>query len=67
MPKEYESKYWRKTHEEITYNLEECACTKCGKWFMVDYAHLPSVEIDGDYDFVKITCPYCGNYHYEHL
>lgn len=67
MAQEIRSKYQQKTLEERTYNLEECTCSKCGHWFMVDYAYLTYEEIDGDEDYARITCPYCGKTHYEHV
>ena len=64
---EIRSKYQKKTFEEITYELEECQCTNCGRPFMADYRYFKYVERDGDYDFAKIFCPYCGKSHLEHV
>lgn len=65
--KEIRSSYQKKNYEVIKYYLSETSCPKCGRPFMVDFSYLKSVEIDGDYDFVRIICPYCGKKHYEHL
>lgn len=65
--KEIRSSYQKKNYEERTYFLDETACPKCSLPFMVDFTYLKLKEIDGDYDYAQIICPYCGTKHYEHL
>lgn len=64
---EIRSKYQVKNYEEKEFNLWETSCIKCEKPFAIDYAECKSAERDGDYDFVRIFCPYCGHKQYEHL
>lgn len=55
------SKYQKKTLQEITYNLTETQCRKCGHWFMIDTDFCKPAPTDDYDDYVKIYCPYCGN------
>lgn len=67
MPKEIKSKYQKKVYEEKEYFLDETTCPNCNVPFMIDYRYLKLFELDGDFDYATITCPYCGKKHYEHL
>ena len=67
MTTEIRSKYQRKTLEEITFELDEINCPYCKRQFMADFRYFKYAELDGDYDFAKIFCPYCGKSHLEHV
>ena len=65
--KEIRGKYQHKNYEEVTYELEEITCRHCGVPFMIDYAYLPTRELEDQADlFYKITCPYCGKITLKH-
>ena len=63
MERQIISKYQKKNFEEITYELSEYTCLKCDRPFMADERYFPVTD-DGqelNYDFIRITCPYCGH------
>ena len=66
MLKEIKSKYQKKNYEEVEYCLYEEMCPKCCVPFMIDDRYLKSAEFDEDYDYVCITCPYCGKKFFKH-
>ena len=56
-----DSKYWKKTHEEVEYDLEDYTCPKCDKVFMIDLAMCRNKYVlDLSVDMAVIHCPYCG-------
>ena len=57
-----DSKYYIKTHEEVTYNLDDIECPYCHKWFCADYDFFKYEEKE-EGTFAKIFCPYCGKRH----
>lgn len=63
---ELRSAYQRKNYEVKEYFLDETDCPKCGRPFMVDIGECKDVEIDGEYDFHRIICPYCKKIFFVH-
>lgn len=57
----YTSKYFKKTHTTIVYNLEEEQCPHCSHWFMLDSDFCKSAPTDDYDDYYRLFCPYCGH------
>ena len=59
--KEIKSKYQRKNYQELTFNLDEYSCHRCGNVFLIDIDMCQDkYEDDQARPYKHFFCPYCG-------